>query len=171
MKDLVIGGGIAAVVILWWIVSRSKQSAGLPACFTLPSKSSVKPRPFLTEAESAFYNRLYLAVQERYLIVAHVPLSSFMSVEAPGKERFRILKHLVLARADFALVHPGSRLVELVVLLQTEPLDAVQRSREQVVESVAAAAGIKLVKARSAKSYTIPELVDLLGISDNEAPP
>lgn len=168
MKDLVIGGAAAAVVILWWLVARSKTSEGSAADFTLPAKAVVTAQPLLTDEESSFYNRLQIATQDRYLIFAHVPLWSFVSVDASGKHRTRILKRLVLTQVDFALVHPGSRHVEQVVLLQGEPSDTTQNDRHRVVESVMAAAGIRVAKVRSTRSYTIPELIDLLGLSEEE---
>ncbi|MCP9440745.1 MAG: DUF2726 domain-containing protein [Nitrospira sp.] len=168
MKDLVIGGAAVAVAVVWWLVVRSKASGGSAAGFTLPAEAVVTAQPLLTNEESSFYNRLRIAIQDRYLILAHVPLRVFVSVDVSGKNRSRILKQLVLTRVDFALVHPGSRHVEHVVLLDGEPPNTAQHDRHHVVESVMAAAGIKVTKARSTRSYTIPELLDLLGLSDEE---
>lgn len=162
MKDLVIGGAVVAVTITCWLIARFKR----PATFALPATTKVVSLPLLTEKESAFYNQLQLAVQDRYLVFASLSLWTFVSPQGLGKERLPILKRLVLTQVDFALVHPGSRKVELVVLLHEEPSTAMQRERDHTVESVASVAGIKVVKVRSDQSYTIPELTHLLGMAE-----
>lgn len=171
MNDLVIGGAAVAVAMVWWLVVRSKASDGSAADFTLPAEAVVTAQPVLTDEESSFYNRLRIAIQDRYLILAHVPLWAFVSVDISGENRSQILKRLVLTRVDFALVHPGSRCVEQVVLLDGESPGTAQNDRHRVVESIMAAAGIRVAKARSTHSYTIPELIDLLGLSEEESAP
>ena len=109
-----------------------------------------------------------MAVQDRYLIFAQVPLWSFVSVEAMGKARSRLLSHMALKRVDFVLVHPGSRHVEQVVQIEDASPGPHQTERQRVIESVLDAAGIKLVTVRSKKSYTIPDLTALLGLTEEE---
>lgn len=161
---------IAAVLLtaLWWFLSVFQKRSGPPATFCLPSDTVVASDPVFTETELSLYNLLQMAVQDRYLILAHLPLWSCVSVQAPGNARSRLLNHLALKRVDFALIHPGTRHVEQVVQIEDASPDSSQVERQRVIESILDAAGIKLVKVRSKKSYTIPELTALLGLESDE---
>ena len=150
------------------IFSVSKKPTGPSTGFSLPAGIAVASAPLLTEAEIALYNLLQMAVQDRYLVFADVPLWSFVSVEAKGKSRFTLLNHMALKRVDFVLVHPGSRHVEQVVQLEDLSPGPHQIERQRVIESVLDAAGIKLVTVRVTKSYTIPEITALLGLATDE---
>lgn len=161
-------GAAAVLGSLWWIIAASKKKAGSRAPFTLPAGARVTSQPLLTDAETAFYNLLQIAVQDHYLIFVHLPLWSFVSIDAAGKERARLLKRMALTRVDFALMHPGSRQVEQVVQIEYESPDPQQQERQRVIESFLDAAGPKLVKVRSNKPYTIPELTSLLGLAAEE---
>lgn len=161
---------IAAVVLtaLWWFFPWFQRRSGPSAAFYLPPDTVVTSAPVFTETELSLYNLLQMAVQDRYLILAQVPLWSCVSVETPGNARSRLLTHLALKRVDFALVHPGTRHVEQVVQIDDASSDPSQVERQRVIESIVDAAGIKLVQVRSKKSYTVPELTALLGLESNE---
>ncbi len=161
---------IAAVALatLWWFRSKIQNKSGPPTPFSLPSDTVVTSDPVFTETELSLYNLLQMAVQDRYLVLAHVPLWSCVSVETPGKTRSGLLSHLALKRVDFALVHPGTRHVEQVVQIDDASPDPAQVERQRVIESILDAAGIKLVKVRAKKSYTVPELTALLGLASDE---
>lgn len=161
---------IAAVVLtaLWWFFPRFQRRSGPSAAFYLPPDTVVTSAPVFTETELSLYNLLQMAVQDRYLVLAQVPLWSCVSVETPGNARSRLLTHMALKRVDFALVHPGTRHVEHVVQIDDASSDPSQVERRRVIESILDAAGIKLVQVRSKKSYTVPELTALLGLESNE---
>ncbi|MCP9464860.1 MAG: DUF2726 domain-containing protein [Nitrospira sp.] len=166
MKDVVIGGAVVAITVTGWLIARFKRPAAAPPPFILPTTVNVVSLPLLTEKESALYNQLQLAVRDQYLVFAGLSLWAFVSVQGLRKDRLPVLKRLMVTQVDFALVHPGSRKVELVVLLHEEPSTAMQRERDYTVESVASAAGIKVVKVRSDRLYSIPELTCLLGMAE-----
>lgn len=168
MMEAIVAGVAALPVVLWWVFTSSKKTAGQSADFTLPSGVSLISAPLLTDTEISLYNLMRMAVQDRYLIFAQVPLWSFVSVEAMGKARSRLLNHMALKRVDFVLVHPGSRHVEQVVQIEDASPGANQVERQRVIESVLNAAGIKLVTVRSKQSYTIPDLTVLLGLAGEE---
>jgi hypothetical protein len=168
MKDAMLVGAAAVLGTLWWIIAVSKKKAGSTADFTFPAGARVTSQPLLTDTETSFYNLLQLAVQDHYLIFFHLPLWSFLSIDTQGKERSRLLKRMALTRVDFALVHPGSRQVEQVVQIEYESQDPQQQERQRVIESFLGTAGPKLVKVRSNKPYTIPELTSLLGLAAEE---
>ena len=130
--------------------------------------AAVASEPLLTESELALLNVLQIAVQDHYLIFAQVPLCSFVSLESAGKSRVQLLKHMAVKRVDFVLMHPGSRRVEHVVQIEEESPTSEVEERQRIIESIVVGAGIKLVKVRSKRPYTIPELASLLGLGVEE---
>jgi hypothetical protein len=168
MMEAILVGAAVLVVVLWRVFAGSKKTAGPSAGFTLPSGVVMTSAPLLTEAEISLYNLMQMAVQDRYLIFTQVPLWSFVSVDTMGKDRSRLLNHMALKRADFVLVHPGSRHVEQVVQIEDTSTGPHRAERQRVIESVLDAAGIKLVTVRSKKSYSIPDLIALLGLAVEE---
>jgi hypothetical protein len=161
---------IAAVVLtgLWWFLPVFQKRFRPPTAFYLPPDTVVTSDPVFTETELSLYNLLQMAVQDRYLVLAQVPLWSCVSIETTGPARSRLLNHLALKRVDFALVHPGTRHVEQVVQIDDSSADPSQVERQRVIESILDAAGIKLVQVRSKKPYTVPELTALLGFESTE---
>lgn len=169
METVLVGAAAAALLmVLWWFLATSRKTGGQPSSPVLPPGVTITSAPLLTEAEVIFYNLMRMAVQDHYLIFAQVPLWSFVSVEAMGKARSQVLNHMALKRVDFVLVHPGSRQVEQVVQIEDASARPHQVERQRVIESVLDAAGIKLVKVRSKKSYTAPDLAALLGLEGEE---
>lgn len=168
MLETVLVGSAAVLLLLWWFFARSPEADRRPSAFTIPAGATITTAPLLTESEVALYNLMRMAVQEQYLVFAQVPLWSFVSIEATGKSRSRVLHHMALKRVDFVLVHPGSRQVEQVVEVETASPPPHQTERQRVIESVLDAAGIKLVTLRSNKSYTIPDLAGALGLETAE---
>jgi len=171
MMEAVLAGAIVATLLmaLWWSRTMFRKTSGQPASFTLPQGVAITSAPLLTETEISLYNLIRMAVQDHYLVLAQVPLWSFVSVEAMGKVRSHVLSHMALKRVDFVLVHPGSRQVEQVVQVEEDvPPNAHQAEQQRVIESVLDAAGIKLVKVRSRKPYTIPDLAAFLGLATGE---
>jgi len=163
---------IASVALLlsacvWLYVAGSTQRRQ-SAPFTLDPGTSVSSVPLLGEADIILYNVMRLAVQDHFLILAQVPLWSFVSVEAMGKSRSQLLQQIALKRVDFVLIHPGSRHVEKVVQFEEVSPRPHQADRQRVIESVLDAAGIKLVKVTPHKSYTVPALAVLLGLEPEE---
>lgn len=164
--------GAAAGVVLLMLFRRFpaafRKTVGPPSSRVLPSGVVVTPAPLLTEADVLFYNLMRMAVQDRYLVFVQVPLWSFVSVEAVGEARSHVLSHMALKRVDIVLVHPGSRQVEQVVLIEDAVSPTHRTERQRVIESVLDAAGIKLVSVSSTKSYTVPDLAALLGLEAEE---
>ena len=116
MEKLVIGvTGIALLVGLWRRFRASRKRKKREAPFMLPSDIVITPAALLSETEAPLYNLLRMVVQDRYLILSQVPLWTLVTVEGKGKERAYVLNRIALKQVDFALVHPGTRLVEQVV--------------------------------------------------------
>ncbi|MDH4083329.1 MAG: DUF2726 domain-containing protein [Nitrospira sp.] len=169
MKIVLLAIVIAAVVFgIRWLkktLRRSKREA-LP--FTIPADASISTVPLLTEKESALYNLLQLVVQERYLVLAQVPLWSFIAVDAQDTARSNILRRIALKRVDFVLIHPGSCHAEYVVQIEEDSPEPAKAEGQRIIESVLIAAGIKLVKVQSKASYSLPDLAARLELHAEE---
>ena len=169
-----VGLGIGIAVLVWWIVVSSlsvKARAGKVKAgnFMLPPHVTLHPQPLLTDTELYLYNLLRLAVQDQYLVFTQVPLWSIVRVETEGPGRSEVLQRIALKRLDFVLVHPGSRLVEQVVQLEEEqPSHLPAGDRQEIIKAVVESAGIRFTTLPLHTSYTIPELVTLLGLADSE---
>jgi hypothetical protein len=150
---------IAAVLVFlfWRIVSGWSDKAHPAGPFTLPLGVVLRPQPLLAEKELLLYNLIRLAVEDRYL------------VEAEGDARIKVLRHLALKRADFVLVHPGSRVVEQVVQLDEEsPTDPDRSANGREVQRILHSAGIRVTTLKAQPSYTVQELEHILGVSNLE---
>lgn len=133
--------------------------------FVIPSGAIMGAAPLLTEDEVALYNLLQLVVKDQYLVLAQVPLWSFIAVDADRRARARILRHMALKRVDFVLLHPGSCRVEYVVQIAPDSLRQEEAERQRVIESVLNAASIKLMTLQSKKSYSLPDLTARLELT------
>ena len=157
-------------LLVWRIFSGRARGSVRSGPFILPLGVVLRSQPLLGERELLLYNLIRLAVEDRYLVFAQVPLWSFLAVEAEGEARVEVLRHLALKRADLALVHPGSRRVEQVVQFEAgEPASdpaAARPSRE--VQRMLHAAGIRVTTLNVQPAYTVQELERILGMSDPE---
>lgn len=169
MKLVLLGVVVAAAVFgLRWIKRKLRRRKMRASPFVIPPGAVIRAAPLLEEDEIALYNLLQLVVQERYLVLAQVPLWSFVAVDAQARARSRILRHMALKRVDFALIHPGSRRVECVVQIAHEAPRLDEAEGQQIIESVLNAAGIKLVKLQPKKSYSLPDLTAQLALASDE---
>ena len=160
---------VLLALLLWRIVAAGRSKPGRSKPFHLPSGVTVRPQALLSETELLLYNLIRLAVQDRYLVFAQVPLWSILSVEGEGELRTQVLRHIALKRVDFVLVHPGSRVVEQVVQLDEDsPADSDDQLKRREVQKMVQAAGIRFTTLNARTSYTVQELERLLGVSDPE---
>jgi hypothetical protein len=161
--------GVPAVLV-WRIFSGRSQRGSRSGPFVLPLGVVLRPQPLLGERELLLYNLIRLAVEDRYLVFAQVPLWCFLAVEAEGESRIEVLRHLALKRADVVLVHPGSRIVEQVVQLEEKDsgLDAAGARQGREVQRILHSAGIRVTTLNVQPNYTVQDLSRLLGMSDLE---
>ena len=129
----------------------------------------MRPQALLSETELLLYNLIRMAVQDRYLVFAQVPLWKILSVEGEGELRTQVVRRIALKRVDFVLVHPGSRVVEQVVQLDEGlPADSDEQVRRREVQTMVQAAGIRFTTLNVRPTYSVQELERLLGVSDPE---
>lgn len=166
MKFLLVGVVLLGMIfgIRWGWRTLRRRMKRAPS-FVIPSGTIIGAAPLLTEDEVALYNLLQLVVKDQYLVLAQVPLWSFIAVDADRRARSRILRHMALKRVDFVLIHPGSCRVEYVVQIAHDPLRHEEVERQRVIESVLNAASIKLMTLQSKKSYSLPDLTARLELT------
>ena len=157
-------------LLLWRILGARSRRSLRSGPFVLPLDVILRSQPLLGERELLLYNLIRLAVEDRYLVFAQVPLLSFIAVEAEGQARLEVLRQLALKRADVVLVHPGSRAVEQVVQFESEksPPDQATVLPGREVQRMLHAAGIRVTTLNMQPNYTVQELERLLGMSDPE---
>lgn len=134
----------------------------------IPPGVLIESQPVLTEAEAGFYNLLRLAVQDRYLVFAQVPLWCLLTVKTGDrKARAAVMNRIALKRVDFVLVHPGTLRVAKVVELEDASEPPPQKlERNRLIEEMLKQAGIEVVRVRGAQ--TVPELARLLDAAPDE---
>lgn len=170
MEHLFIGLAIAFLVFLLWQLKSSPAGGPLKhEGLVLPSGVTLRPQPLLTDRDLLLYNLIWLAVQDHFLVFARVPLWSIVSVEGDKKARLHVLRKIALKQLDFVLLHPGSKIVEQVVLLEEgSPPQPEEVARRREIQSVLQAAGIGLIVLDSRTPYTVSQLAQLLGLGSDE---
>ena len=170
MEHLFIGLAIAFLVFLLWQLKSSPAGGPLKhEGLVLPSGVTLRPQPLLTDRDLLLYNLIWLAVQDHFLVFARVPLWSIVSVEGDKKVRLQVLRKIALKQLDFVLLHPGSKIVEQVVLLEEgAPPQPEEVARRREIQSVLQAAGIGLIVLDSRTPYTVSQLAQLLGLGSDE---
>jgi hypothetical protein len=155
--------------LVWRLTGSSTTEASGREPFVLPSGVTLRPLPLLTDTDLLLYNLIRLAVEDHYLVFARVPLWAVVSVEAEGKIRSQVLRQIALKQLDFVLVHPGTKSAEQVVLLEDDfPPRPPEVIRKGEIQSVLQAAGITLITLKPQTSYTVLQLAQLFGVSDDE---
>lgn len=170
MENLTIGFAVVFLACLvWWASSRARSEVARKEGFVLPSGVTLRPRPLLNETELLIYNLMRLAAEDHYLVFAKVPLWSVVTVEAEGSARLRVLRQIALKELDFVCVHPGTKNAEQVVLLEEgSPPQPHEVMRRREIQSVLHSAGIKMTVLKPTTSYTVSQLAQLIGISEDE---
>jgi hypothetical protein len=127
---------------------------------------SIQAQSLLTKEEAAFYNLLKLTVEDRYLVLAQVPV--WCLVEVKGKDKKALaafLNTIALRRVDFVLVHPGTLATEKIIELDDPAVPAAQKeARNKLIDGVFKEAGIALVRLKNPGAYSTPTLAAALGL-------
>src|SRR5467141_4464977 len=101
MENILLGLAIAFLALLVWPLSVSSPPAPVKKePFVLPPGVTLRPQPLLTDTDLLLYNLIRLAVEDHYFVFARVPLWSVVSVEAEGKARSQVLRHIALKQLD-----------------------------------------------------------------------
>ena len=162
-------GALVFLGSLAWESFGGRRSRDFSSCGP-PSGMTFVPKPLLTEHEARLYNMLRLAVEDRYLLFAQIPLWSLLDLRLPsGTPPAETLRELALKRATFVLVHPGSRLVEKVVQVeQPRGGNVSDKSQDGLFESALGKAGIQVIRLSPQHVYTVPGLITVLDLAEPE---
>ena len=170
MENVFIVLAIAFLAFLVWRLRVSSTTVPVgKEPFVLPPDVTLRPQPLLTDTDLLLYNLIRLAVEDHFLVFARVPLWSLISVEAERTTRSQVLRQIALKQLDFVLVHPGTKTADHVVLLdEGAPPQPHEATRKREIQSVLQAAGIPLTILNPHTSYTVAQLAQLLGVSDDD---
>ncbi|HET9963577.1 MAG TPA: DUF2726 domain-containing protein [Nitrospiraceae bacterium] len=158
-----VGTAVFLAALAWESFGRRRPSAA--AVTALPTGATFATKPLLTESEAQLYNMLRLAVQDRYLVFAQIPLWCMLDLRVPpSTPRNELLRELALKCATFALVHPGTRKVEKVV--QVDPEEQSGGSHDALLESALAVVDVQVVRLRAGQAYTVPGLITVLDLAE-----
>jgi len=136
----------------------------------IPAEVTVKLQPIMTKTEAELYNLLRLTVQDRYLVLAQVPVWCLVEVlSANAASRRNFLEKISLKRVDCVLVHPGTLSVIKVVEFTPALTSSTQQKRHNLLKAVFGKAGIPHVLIPTQTAYTVPALANLLGLEQELA--
>jgi hypothetical protein len=164
------GGGVVLVAAIAGWMLGVRRSNGTKPSVLVDSGTEFTLKPVLSESEARFYNLLKLAVGDRYLILAHVPLWCVVSVPMPETgSPVPLLTQLALKRATFVLLHPGSRRAEKVVDWKGEGGNGPLEERtDPLLEAVLRSTGVQLVTVHASETHTVADLVALFDLAEDE---
>lgn len=161
---------IGVVALLWggWrLVARFVHRTPRIDGVALTTHALLKPKPLLAKEELHLYNLIRMAVQDYYLVLAQVPLWRVVEVGAEGRTRWALLRYLALKTADFALVHPGSREVQHIVLLTEAEQEHIESAAPyHEIQKAMESAGIRATILTVHSRYTVERLAQILGVDE-----
>ena len=163
---LVVGTGF----LLRWIWRQPVPQGPAMMASAESSETVVSPRPIFSSEESTLYNLVKLVVQDHFLVLGKLSLLQMVSFHEKDEEARRaVMRTLQSVRLDVVLVHPGTRQAQMVIKFRHEKAEsALVDERERLMETVLKAAGIGLVELSLDHTYSVEQLVTLLGLAEEE---
>jgi len=163
---------VLIALTLWLILGRQPAPSHTSEPFSDQPLDQIEAsaRPLFLNTEASIFNMVRLAVQDSYLVLAKVPLSSVLVIEKHNREKRKaIMKTIQHARIDLALIHPGTLQLEKVIrLTSTESSERPLPEKEQLAAAILQSAGIATVTLDANASYTVPDVLRLLGLEEEE---
>ncbi|SLM47603.1 conserved protein of unknown function [Nitrospira japonica] len=157
---------VIGICAMWWFKASRKQTPTQTEERTLPTGVILEPQPLLSDRDVRLYNLLRMAAQDRYIILARVPLLGILRVQVEGSGRMQMLRRMALQHVDFVLIHPGCRLVEHVVQVEgDQELNARETEKRQDIRRIVHASGIHLVVLEADRFYSVRQLEEMLGLA------
>jgi Protein of unknown function (DUF2726) len=146
---------------------ETKNGADTENGAVIPVDVTLKPQPVMTRKEAELFNLLRLTVQDRYLILAQVPVWCLVEVFSnnPGLRR-SFLEKIAFRRVDFVLVHPGTLAVTRVLEVAPATPSPTDEQRQELMKAVFGQVGITHISIPPEPACTVPALTTLLGLED-----
>ena len=161
---------LGVVFLLQWVWRRPLSKDATLDEIPEPGESVVTAKTLMTPEEATLFNLIKLAAQDYLLVFVKLPILQVVSVADKDEEaRKTLLRTIQPARLDMVLAHPGTLQTTMVVKFQKDKQDP-QRTekRDQVVDTVLKAAGIKVVVLQLNQTYSVEHLTALLGLAEDE---
>ncbi len=161
---------LGVVFLLQWVWRRPLSRDPLPDMTSDSTESEVTAKPLMTTEEATLFNLIRLAAQDYFLVLVKLPILQVVSIVDTDEEARKALMRTIQAvRLDVVLAHPGTLLTVTVVNFQSNERERarVQR-RDQIVATVLKAAGIKVVELQVYQSYSVEQVMGLLGLAEEE---
>jgi hypothetical protein len=161
---------LGVVFLLQWVWRRPLPKEAVLELTSDSRESEVTARSLMTPEEATLFNLIRLAAQDYFLVLVKLPVLQVVSVADTDEEaRKALMRTIQPVRLDVVLAHPGTLQAATVVHLQhDEPEEQRPEKRDQVVDTVLKAAGIKVVGLRLNQSYSVEHVVALLGLAEDE---
>ncbi|RMH33598.1 MAG: DUF2726 domain-containing protein [Nitrospirae bacterium] len=160
---------LATLTMILWLIwqRRSNSSLTLPSS-SLAEHTMVVPRPIFTKEEAHLYNLIQLVVRDTYLVFGRLPLLSLVNITGPDEmSRQTIVRTIRPVRADIVLVNPGTLLPAKVIFFASNEHSRFTE-QDRLVEAVLKAADIERVVLAPTRAWTMPQLVEALGLQEEE---
>ena len=161
---------IGVVFLLQWVWRRPLPKEGVVDMTSDSRESEVTVRSLMTPEEATLFNLIRLATQDYFLAMIKLPILQVVSVaDADEVARKALMRTIQPVRLDVVLAHPGTLQTVIVVHFEkNEPEGHRSEKRDQVVATVLKAAGIKVVGLQLRESYSVEQVVALLGLAEDE---
>jgi hypothetical protein len=167
---LLVGLLLGVVFLLQWVWRRPLPKEAVSALPSDSRESEVTVRTLMTPEEAILFNLIRLAAQDYFLVLVKLPVLQVVSVVDQDEEaRKALMRTIQPFRLDVVLVHPGTLQTVTVVHFHThEPEVKRPEKRDQIVDTVLKAAGIKMVRLQLGQSYSVEQMVAMLGLAEEE---
>ncbi|NKB82049.1 MAG: DUF2726 domain-containing protein [Nitrospirales bacterium] len=171
VSDMVLGITLIAIIVILlvqgfrlWYTPHPKHLSGMLRA--LPTSLTIQPRWLFTKSEIALYNLIRLAVQDNYLVLAKLPMRKLIKLESEHEaDRLAFLRVMQKMILDIVLVHPGTRIPVWIIQVEcTQDTD----HKSHLVDKLFQKAGIDVLRLQKDISYTLPELVNLLRLKEDD---
>ncbi len=161
---------LGVVFVLQWVWRRPLAKDAFSDGTSDSGESEVTARAIMTPEESTLFNLVRLAAQDYFLVLVKMPILQVISVTDNDEEaRKALMRRIQSARLDVVLAHPGTlQTVTVIHFQKNEEQQHRIEKRAQIVDTVLKAANITVVRLQVNQSYSVEQVVQILGLADDE---
>ncbi len=160
---------LSVVFLLHWVWRRPLPTEAPQKKPIDSAESEVTTRPIMTTEEATLFNLIRLAAQDYFLVLVKLPVLQVVSVADKDEvARKALMRTIQPVRLDVVLVHPGTLQAVTVVHFYKDEDARPLEKRDQVVDTVLKATGIKVVGLQLNQSYSVEQVMALLGLEEEE---